>query len=226
MERKIPPLASKILEPLLVPIGSIKPHPENYKEHPEDQLDSLNASLLAFGWTKPICANPEGFIVAGHGMYLEALRKGYTHVPVEPVPFDKNQSRAYIVADNETARRAKTNQDKLIPLLANISEIPDFDISATGFSKEEVELFTNIDTNFSFDDDTDINPGNSPENTGDDPEDMAEVEGERCGMSYAIHISFSEQERAEAFLNRIGANTKEFVPGKLSTVVNGDELEF
>lgn len=218
MERKIPPLASKWLESILVPIDSIRPHPDNYKEHPDNQLDSLNASLLAFGWTKPICANPEGFIVAGHGMYLEALRKGYTHVPVEPVAFDKNQSRAYLVADNETARRANTDQDKLIPLLTDISEIPDFDITATGFSKEEVDLFSNIDTDFSFD----TGPGEG----NDDPEDMAEVEGKRCGMSYAIHISFSEQDRAEAFLNRIGAKTKEFVPGKMSTVVNGDELEF
>lgn len=218
MERKIPPLASKWLEDLLVPIDSIRPHPDNYKEHPDDQLDSLNASLLAFGWTKPICANPEGFIVAGHGMYLEALRKGYTHVPVEPVAFDKNQSKAYLVADNETTRRANTDQDKLIPLLKDISEIPDFDITATGFSEEEVDLFSNIDTDFSFD--TGSGEG------GNDPEDMAEVEGKRCGMSYAIHVSFSEQDRAEAFLNRIGAKTKEFVPGKMSTVVNGDELEF
>lgn len=218
MEKKIPPLASKWLEDLLVPIDSIKPHPENYKEHPDEQLDSLNASLLAFGWTKPICANPEGFIVAGHGMYLEALRKGYTHVPVEPVAFDKNQSKAYLVADNETARRAHTDQDKLLPLLKDISEIPEFDITATGFSEEEVDLFSNIDTDFSFDTGTD--------GGDEDPEDIAEVEGKRCGMSYAIHVSFSEQDRAEAFLNHIGAKTKEFVPGKMSTVVNGDELEF
>lgn len=222
MERKIPPLASKWLDDLLVPIDSIRPHPENYKEHPDDQLDSLNASLLAFGWTKPICANPAGVIVAGHGMYLEALRKGYTHVPVEPVAFDENQSKAYIVADNETARKAKTNQDKLIPLLEDILEIPNFDITATGFSEEEVELFTNIDTNFSFD------GGSSDDDSGvnenEDPDDMAEVEGSRCGMSYAVHVSFTEQERAEAFLAQIGAKTRTFLPGKTSTVVEGDQL--
>ena len=69
MEKKIPPLASKQLEEMLVPINSLTPHPENYKEHKEDQLAGLKASLKAFGWTKPICANPQGVIVAGHGMY-------------------------------------------------------------------------------------------------------------------------------------------------------------
>ena len=29
--QKIPPLASKQLEPLLISIGDIRPHPENYK---------------------------------------------------------------------------------------------------------------------------------------------------------------------------------------------------
>lgn len=38
MEKKIPPLASKQLEEMLVPIDSLTPHPENYKEHKEDQL--------------------------------------------------------------------------------------------------------------------------------------------------------------------------------------------
>lgn len=140
MERKLPPLASKWLEDLLVPIDSIKPHPDNYKDHPDDQLDSLNASLLAFGWTKPICANPQGYIVAGHGMYLEALRKGYTHVPVEPLAFDKNQSKAYLVADNELSRKGITDQDKLSGLVADISTFPEFDINAIGISAEDLDL--------------------------------------------------------------------------------------
>lgn len=138
MTEKIPPLASKQLEPLLVPITDIHPHPENYKSHPPEQLRSLKASLKTFSWTTPIKANLEGTIIAGHGMYQAALEEGYTKVPVEFCALDKQLSKAYLIADNETARRAVTESDKLSALLDEVSEIPDFDIEAVGFSDDEL----------------------------------------------------------------------------------------
>lgn len=139
MNQKIPPLASKQLEPLLISIGDIRPHPDNYKIHPPEQLRSLKASLKTFSWTTPIKANLEGFIIAGHGMYQAALEEGYTHVPVEFCALDSQLSKAYLVADNETARRAVTDDDSLSILLEGISEIPDFDIEAVGFSEEDID---------------------------------------------------------------------------------------
>ena len=143
MNQKIPPLASKQLEPLLISIGDIRPHPDNYKIHPPEQLRSLKASLKTFSWTTPIKANLEGFIIAGHGMYQAALEEGYTHVPVEFCALDSQLSKAYLVADNETARRAVTDDDSLSRLLEGISEIPDFDIEAVGFSSEDVDTLLN-----------------------------------------------------------------------------------
>ena len=137
--KKIPPLASKQLEPLLIPIEDIRPHPDNYKVHPPEQLRSLKASLKTFSWTTPIKANLEGFIIAGHGMYKAAIEEGYTHVPVEFCALDKQLSKAYLVADNETARRAVTEQDKLNELLEGALSIPDFDIEAVGFSSEDLD---------------------------------------------------------------------------------------
>ena len=137
--KKIPPLASKQLEPLLIPIEDIRPHPDNYKVHPPEQLRSLKASLKTFSWTTPIKANLEGFIIAGHGMYQVALEEGYTHVPVEFCALDKQLSKAYLIADNETARRAVTEQDKLNELLEGALSIPDFDIEAVGFSSEDID---------------------------------------------------------------------------------------
>jgi hypothetical protein len=136
---KIPPLASKQLEPLLTPITDIKPHPENYKTHPADQIKSLRASVKAFGVTAPIKVNLEGEIVAGHGMYQLYIEDGYTHVPVIVEALDKRLSKAYLVADNETQRKGITEQDKLNDLLQEISEIPDFDIESVGFSLENLD---------------------------------------------------------------------------------------
>jgi DNA modification methylase len=139
MTQKIPPLASKQLEPLLTPITDIRPHPDNYKSHPPEQIRALRASLKAFGVTAPIKANLEGLIVAGHGMYQLYIEDGYTHIPVLYEALDKNLSKAYLVADNETARRAVTEQDKLNELLEGALGIPDFDIEAVGFSSEDID---------------------------------------------------------------------------------------
>lgn len=138
--RKIPPLASKQLESLLSPISEIKPFPKNYKEHPQSQVSKLCKSLRAFGWTKPVCVNINGEIVAGHGMVEAAKEEGYTHIPVLYVTFDENQTKAYVVADNRLSEIAETNQDMLSDLLSEISEIPDFDIEAVGFTLDEIDL--------------------------------------------------------------------------------------
>jgi len=143
--KKIPPLASKQLEPLLIPIEDIRPHPDNYKVHPPEQLRSLKASLKTFSWTTPIKANLEGFIIAGHGMYKAAIEEGYTHVPVEFCALDKQLSKAYLVADNETARRGISEQDKLNELLQGINDIPDFDIEAVGFSSEDLDSILGVE---------------------------------------------------------------------------------
>jgi hypothetical protein len=140
MDPKIPPLASKQLEPLLTPLSDIKPHPDNYKIHTPEQLASLRASLNAFGCTQPIKVNLEGYIVAGHGMYQLYQEEGFTHAPVIYEALDKRLSKAYLVADNETARLAETDSDKLSLLLQDAAEIPDFDFEATGFELEDLDL--------------------------------------------------------------------------------------
>jgi hypothetical protein len=219
MDQKLPPLASKQLEEMLVPIDILKPHPENYKEHPEEQRQVLNASLQAFGWTIPICCNPQNVIVRGHGMYMTALEKGYTHVPVEYVALDDKQSKAYLIADNETNRKAVTNHGKMVDILSDLSEYDDFDMLATGFSPEEVDVFLNTDTDFSFGDFCE-------EDDEGEPYDIADVEGEATNKAFVIHISFKTPEKAELFLINIGAKQQNFAPGKTSTIVNGEELEF
>ena len=170
MNQKIPPLASKQLEPLLIPISDIKPHPDNYKIHPPEQLRSLKASLKTFSWTTPIKANLEGFIIAGHGMYQAALEEGYTHVPVEFCALDKRLSKAYLVADNETSRKAETDSDKLALLLQDAAEIPDFDMEAVGFSSEDIDSLLDPDQfpifNLSEDGTGRYQQGEEPQNGG------------------------------------------------------------
>lgn len=145
MTKKIPPLASKQLEPLLTPIGDITPHPDNYKIHPPEQIKKLRASVKAFGVTSPLKANLEGVIVAGHGMYQLYLEDGYTDVPVIFEALDERMSKAYLVADNETARGGITEPDKLSELLHGVNDIPDFDIESVGFSSDDINSLLNTE---------------------------------------------------------------------------------
>jgi len=147
MDKKIPPLASKQLEALLTPLSEIRPHPDNYKTHPPGQIQALRASLKAFGCTAPIKVNLEGYIVAGHGMYQLYMEDGYTHAPVLYEALDKRLSKAYLVADNETARKAVTEHDKLSELLNDALSIPDFDIEAVGLSSQEIDSLLNFSEN-------------------------------------------------------------------------------
>lgn len=182
LEKRIPPLASKQLEQLLTPINDIKPHPDNYKTHPPEQITALRASLKAFGCTAPIKANLEGFIVAGHGMYQLYLEDGYTHVPVLYEALDKQLSKAYLVADNETARKAVTDSDALGKLLSDAAEIPDFDIESVGFSIEDVDsLFSYITTE------------------EQEVKDLSNV----CGNVWEVVISCNSEEEQEAAYNKL-----------------------
>lgn len=161
MDKKLPRLASKQLEPLLTPISEIRPHPLNYKKHPPEQIQVLRASLKAFGWTTPIRANLKGVIVAGHGMYQLSIEDGYTDIPVEKVDLDDELSKAYLIADNETARKAQNDDEQLNELLREISELPDFDIEAVGFSEEEVNSLLQDEPGEVIEDD--FNPGQEVE---------------------------------------------------------------
>ena len=183
MEKNIPPLASKQLESLLTDISEIKPHPENYKIHPPDQIKSLRASLKAFGCTSPIKANLDGLIVAGHGMYQLYLEDGYTHVPVMFEALDKQLSKAYLAADNETARKGLTDREKLYDILEGVIQIPDFDIEATGFDLDEVDGFLDALTETNPYGNCEI-PDDSPEYNESIADEVDSCECPKCGYKF------------------------------------------
>ena len=54
-------------------IGDLIPDPRNARTHSKRQIDQIKASIEAFGFTNPILADPEGYIIAGHGR-LQAAR--------------------------------------------------------------------------------------------------------------------------------------------------------
>ncbi len=123
-----------------VEISSLKPHPKNYKSHPEDQIEHICASIKAHGFYRNIVISNDGFILAGHGVVEAAKRLGMASVPVRALDIAHNDPRAMqvIIGDNEIAKLSMCDDRALTEML---KELNDFDGSAllgTGFDEKMI----------------------------------------------------------------------------------------
>jgi ParB-like chromosome segregation protein Spo0J len=59
----------------LVDINLIKPHPKNYKKHPQDQLEHICKSIRENGIYRNILIANDNIILAGHGVYEACKNK-------------------------------------------------------------------------------------------------------------------------------------------------------
>ena len=87
----------------MLPLNTLRPHPRNYRNHPEDQIEHLQASLSAYGFFRRIVVANDGTILAGHGIAQAAntLPQGAFErvvadgmVPVIQFPFGPDDPRA------------------------------------------------------------------------------------------------------------------------------------
>ena len=124
----------------IVSIDDLRALPENYRSHPEVQLQHLEASLDEFGWYRNIVVASDGVILAGHGIVEAARRKGLTQVPVHRVAFDSKDPRALklAVADNEVSRLAQDDEQKLEAMLQALGR--DGMLEGTGWTNDELAV--------------------------------------------------------------------------------------
>lgn len=92
-------------EQVMVPLSSIIHHERNPREHSEEQLASLAASIKEWGWTVPaVVVKESNVLLAGHGRVEAARRLGLKEVGVIYVSgWDDFKQRAYMIADNQLA---------------------------------------------------------------------------------------------------------------------------
>ena len=105
-----------------VPLDTLKPHPRNYRTHPEDQMKHLMASIKAHGCYRNIVVAKDGTILAGHGV-TEALRRlKWDAVPIARLPIASDSAAALkiVVADNEISHLSEIDDHTLIDLLKDI----------------------------------------------------------------------------------------------------------
>jgi len=127
----------------LWPIERLQANPRNYRSHPPEQVQVLQASLLRHGQQKPIVVTPEGVILAGHGVLEAARAAGWSEVAVKV--YTGGNPEAYLVDDNETVRLAVDDEQILARLLQERQEAGTLD--STGWDEESLrELLARVET--------------------------------------------------------------------------------
>lgn len=83
-------------------IEDLKPHPQNPKLHPPEQIRALAAAIKELGFDQPILIDDEGTILKGHGRHEAAGVAGLDEVPtIERSGLSGEEKLALVISDNQ-----------------------------------------------------------------------------------------------------------------------------
>ena len=107
-----------------VPIDSLRPHPHNYRKHPETQVAEIVASLEQYGQYRALVISQDDVILAGEGVWRGLIAKGATEAEVCRMPFAHTDPRAkkLLVLDNTITRLSEDDDTQLAALLAEVQQ--------------------------------------------------------------------------------------------------------
>ena len=112
-----------------VPIGSIKPYSRNAKQHPQEQIEQIKASMREFGNIDPIGVW-HNEVVEGHGRLMAAQELGYDTIPIIRLDaLTDEQRRAYALIHNQLTMNSGWDAELLDLELGDI----ELDMSEFGF---------------------------------------------------------------------------------------------
>lgn len=122
------------------PLDTLRPHPRNYRAHPEDQLAHIVRSLELHGFYRNVVVARDGTILAGHGVVLAARKLGWDTVPVIRLDVAPEDVRALqvLTGDNEIANLGDVDDRELTELLRELAS-EDWDLLlGTGFDEAQL----------------------------------------------------------------------------------------
>jgi hypothetical protein len=119
----------------IVELSALRPHPQNYRHHPPEQLRHIEASIRQHGFYRNIVIARDGTILAGHGVVLAARGMGLTRVPVRRLNVDPASATALkvLTADNELGRFAEDDDRALSELLRQVKDDDPLALLGTGY---------------------------------------------------------------------------------------------
>lgn len=107
------------LQPLLVDIDQIHPHPDNPRN---GDTDAIATSIEINGLYRPIYAQRDGTILAGNHTYAAALELGAQQLPVVFLDVDHDQATRIMLVDNRAADLGRYDDALLLDLLTGLDQ--------------------------------------------------------------------------------------------------------
>lgn len=139
-QSKITPQAWPAAQVEMWQVADLVPYAKNARQHPQEQIDQIAASMERFGFTIPMLVAEDGTIIAGHGRLMAAAQLGLAEVPVMVARgWSEEDRRLYTLADNRLAEIAEWDPEMLRIEIGELRE--DFgieDMSLIGFSAEDL----------------------------------------------------------------------------------------
>jgi DNA modification methylase len=100
------------LRPLARDVASLTEDPKNARNHGEENLAAIEASLRAHGQRKPIVVK-DGVVLAGNGTLRAARELGWKTLACVEYEGPEALARAYAIADNRSAEQATWDPELL-----------------------------------------------------------------------------------------------------------------
>jgi hypothetical protein len=130
--------ATTDLQIIQVPIDELRPDPANPRRISDAELDALTRSLREFGFVQPVLARAgTGLVIGGHQRLLAARRLGWKQVPVIFIDVSDEEAHLLNLALNRIS--GAWDQDLLARLLSDLQQVPDLDLSLSGFEPVEID---------------------------------------------------------------------------------------
>lgn len=125
----------------LVSPKSLKDHPKNRNKHGSDQIERLAKLYSYHGVRHPVIVSKRsGFIVAGHGRKLAAIRAGVEEMPVVYQDFESDEAEyAFIQSDNAISSWSELDLSAINSDLGDLG--PDFDLELLGIKNFSLDPF-------------------------------------------------------------------------------------
>jgi hypothetical protein len=120
-----------------VALDSLRPHPRNYQQHPDDQIEHLAQSLREHGFYRNVVIARDSTILAGHGVVQAAKSIGLDEAPCVRMDLDAAEPRALklLAADNEISHLAERDDRALSELLKEVKDTDLDGLLGTGYDE-------------------------------------------------------------------------------------------
>ena len=122
-----------------VDVALLKPHPRNYREHPQQQIEHLAGSIAEYGFYRNVIVAKDYTILAGHGLTQAAIFAKIKTVPILKLQIDPSSTKALklLAIDNEVDHLGDTDMRQLSEILKDI--LKEDDLFGTGYDEAKLQ---------------------------------------------------------------------------------------